>query len=64
MSRDRVVAGALLLFGLGGALEARRLTIGDPIAAHHFLPSPSLATTFFTASCSLSTSFAVAAGFR
>jgi len=28
MSRDRVAAVALLLFGLGGALEARRLTLG------------------------------------
>ena len=30
MSRDRVAAFALLLFGLGGLLEARRLAIGNP----------------------------------
>lgn len=30
MSRDRVAALVLLLFGLGGTFGARRLTIGDP----------------------------------
>ncbi len=30
MSRDRAAALALLLFGLGGLFESRRLTIGDP----------------------------------
>lgn len=37
---------------------------GGSVAAHHFLPMPCLATTFITASCSLWTSFAVAAGSR
>ncbi len=29
MSRDRIAAVVLLVFGLGGVLETRRLTIGD-----------------------------------
>jgi putative tricarboxylic transport membrane protein len=30
MGRDRVAAAALLLFGIGGAVAASRLTIGEP----------------------------------
>jgi putative tricarboxylic transport membrane protein len=30
MGRDRAAAAVLLVVGLGGAIEARRLTIGDP----------------------------------